>query len=319
MNALANQKKRPRGKRWGLKNKITSLAIYKRSPKAYRYMQKVLPLPSERTLQRMLKELHIQPGIYDNILNNLTHKTTQLEEQDKYCAILFDEIALKKRLIYNEFEDKVEGFVDHGPGEGMERTNQLADDALVFMIQGLRFKFKQPIGHYFVEGTISSQNVLGHPPVTLNVDFNFNDIEEVFEVYDYLTPDDARRVHQIREERGFSIEEFKAAFLQSFRRQPVIPADVEMATEDELPVYPRANPFLVSDVERKGLTGLFVGVNGRKPFLNPWDDVKAWDVRMKKQDDPPLSDISALTLDEAVPIQAGDRDSATVAQRSISK
>ncbi|XP_028158533.1 uncharacterized protein LOC114351490 [Ostrinia furnacalis] len=42
--------------------------------------------------------------------------------------------------------------------------------------------------------TEKARSVLGFDPVTLPIDFNFNDIEDIFEVYDYLTPDDARTI-----------------------------------------------------------------------------------------------------------------------------
>ncbi|XP_041982493.1 uncharacterized protein LOC121735658 [Aricia agestis] len=157
-NAVKNYKKAPHGKRWQPQNKTYALSIFKRSPKAYRYLQKMLPLPSTRSLQRLLKEIPMEPGIHSKIIQILKEKSVEMEDDEKYC-VLFDEIALKKRLIYNESLDKVEGFVDLGTGESMGRNNKIAGHALVFMIQGLKQKFKQPVAHYFVEGTIESEKL----------------------------------------------------------------------------------------------------------------------------------------------------------------
>ncbi|XP_063822990.1 uncharacterized protein LOC135077147 [Ostrinia nubilalis] len=52
-DVVQNNKKKSQGKRWTLANKIYALAIFKRSPKAYRYMQKLFTLPSTKTLQRI--------------------------------------------------------------------------------------------------------------------------------------------------------------------------------------------------------------------------------------------------------------------------
>ncbi|KAF9406388.1 hypothetical protein HW555_013210, partial [Spodoptera exigua] len=127
------------------------------------------------------------------------------------------------------------------------------------------------------------------------VDFNFTDIEEIFEVYDYLTPNDARAVLKKREEMGYSLSDFIVQFTKSFRRAPVIPEDVEMAGDDVLAVYPRANLFLLSDEIRKGQAGLYTSINGRKPFLNAWDNAKDWDIRMRRSD-PDTFDLAAATI-----------------------
>lgn len=53
-------------------------------------------------------------------------------------------------------KDKIEGFEDLRE-EG--RTNRLANHVLVFMMQGIRKKYKQPLAHYFVQGTISTEKL----------------------------------------------------------------------------------------------------------------------------------------------------------------
>ncbi|XP_063629718.1 uncharacterized protein LOC134801117 [Cydia splendana] len=80
-----------------------------------------------------------------------------MNDQDKICVILFDEMALKKRLILNTTTDKIDGFQDLGNEGG--RSADIADHALVFMLQGVRKKYKQPLAHYFVKGTVSSERL----------------------------------------------------------------------------------------------------------------------------------------------------------------
>lgn len=38
LNAVKNYNKKPHGKRWDMENKISALAIYKRSPRTYRHL-----------------------------------------------------------------------------------------------------------------------------------------------------------------------------------------------------------------------------------------------------------------------------------------
>lgn len=156
-DSLKNQARKPTGKRWNLKNKISALQIFKRSPKTYRFLQHTMPLPSVRTIQRLLKAVDINPGLNASTLKQLKQKASEMLPANKICALLFDEISLKKRLIYNECSDKVEGYVDFGSGESRGRKSQIADKALVFMVQGIRKKYRQPLAFYFVKGTISSQ------------------------------------------------------------------------------------------------------------------------------------------------------------------
>ncbi|KAH1021728.1 hypothetical protein HUJ04_011212 [Dendroctonus ponderosae] len=61
---------------------------------------------------------------------------------------MFDEIALQLGLQYNYKLDC--GFVDLG---GADRRPKFADHALVFLLKGIRKKWKQPICFTFCEGT----------------------------------------------------------------------------------------------------------------------------------------------------------------------
>jgi len=147
-----NYKKNPAGKRWTMKTKLWALAIFKRSPKAYRYLEGAMSLPSAKTLQRLLRNVHLEPGINNNFISKYSEMLSGFSDQNKLCALLFDEMALKNRLIYDEANDKIEGFEDYGD----ERGSKIADHALVFMVQGLKKKFKLPVAYFFVHGTVSS-------------------------------------------------------------------------------------------------------------------------------------------------------------------
>lgn len=153
LNAAKNQSRCSKGRRWSMKNKISALAILKRSAKTYRYLNQVLPLPSEKTLHNMLKKVPIQPGLNKSVLDHLKKIAPKKNDKDKVCCLLFDEMAIKPRLILNPSNDIVEGYEDLGQ---LGRKGEVADHALVFMLQGLHHKYKQPIAFYFTKGTVSS-------------------------------------------------------------------------------------------------------------------------------------------------------------------
>lgn len=73
-----------------------------------------------------------------------------MTEIDKYCLLIFDEMSIKPSLIYNERLDKIEGFQDYG---SRGRSCEIATEALVFMIRGLRLKWKQPVAYFFSSGS----------------------------------------------------------------------------------------------------------------------------------------------------------------------
>jgi len=61
---------------------------------------------------------------------------------------LFDEICLSSGITYNPVTDSVDGFVD----TGMYKSQNVADHALVFMVRGIKKKFKQPVSYSFCQG-----------------------------------------------------------------------------------------------------------------------------------------------------------------------
>ncbi|XP_037296406.1 uncharacterized protein LOC115455259 [Manduca sexta] len=156
-SAIRNQNRSVQGKRWSEDEKALAIAMYKKSPKLYRYLRHLLPLPSPRTLQNVLSKMPIHPGFNKVVIDHLKRKANELSGKNKTCVILFDEMSLKKRLIFNSANDKVEGYEDLGEHG---RSGNLADKALVLLLQGVHKNFKQPLAHYFVKGTISSEKLV---------------------------------------------------------------------------------------------------------------------------------------------------------------
>jgi len=134
-----------------MEDKITSFGTYKRGPKNYNYLRYLLKLPSVRTLQSLLSKIPISTGVNPKVLDHLSKLAASLSSKDKMVHLMFDEISLKKRLIYNDSTRDVKGFEDFGK---FGRTDQLADKALVSMIQGLHRRFKPPVAVYFSKAVL---------------------------------------------------------------------------------------------------------------------------------------------------------------------
>lgn len=79
-----------------------------------------------------------------------------MNKLDKYCALLFDEMSISTNLKYNTSLDEVVGYVDLG---SLGRSHEYANHALVFMIQGLYKRWKQPIAYYFTKDVVKTKTL----------------------------------------------------------------------------------------------------------------------------------------------------------------
>jgi hypothetical protein len=72
---------------------------------------------------------------------------------DKFCTLSFDEVSLSADLTYCGASDLIIGYEDLGL---LGRTKDMAKNALVFMVQGLRKSWKQPVAYYFVKNSVKA-------------------------------------------------------------------------------------------------------------------------------------------------------------------
>uniref|UniRef100_A0A2A4JY71 THAP-type domain-containing protein n=2 Tax=Heliothis virescens TaxID=7102 RepID=A0A2A4JY71_HELVI len=142
---LREDSKKKEGRRFSLQEKISALSILKQSPKAYRYLRKIFILPTAQTLVKLVQQCNIRPGLNKNIMQHITKKAAKMNDVEKLCIVLFDEVALKAHLSYNARQDKVTGVVDNG----QQRQIDFADHAQVFMVRGLLKNYKQAVYYTF--------------------------------------------------------------------------------------------------------------------------------------------------------------------------
>jgi len=69
---------------------------------------------------------------------------------------LFDEVCLSSGLSYDSVTDQIDGFVD----TGYSKSQNIADHALVFMVRGIKKKFKQPIAYSFCKGATTQHDLI---------------------------------------------------------------------------------------------------------------------------------------------------------------
>lgn len=138
---LSNCKKRSKGRKWNLHQKLIALQLFKRSPSCYSLLRRQFCLPCQTTLQNLQNLLPLRNGINNQIFDVLSKNTARELPQNNECILLFDVISIRKsktNVNYNSRIDYNDGFQDHGAN----------GHALVFMIVGIQKQFKQPVAYY---------------------------------------------------------------------------------------------------------------------------------------------------------------------------
>ena len=79
---------------------ISALQIRYSSPRSYKILKTFLPIPSIATLKRWASKIECQPGIQNLILDILKQKCIKMDNREKLCVIVFDEIEISKKISY---------------------------------------------------------------------------------------------------------------------------------------------------------------------------------------------------------------------------
>ena len=73
-----------------------------------------------------------------------------MSDADRVCCLMFDEMSIRDNLHFNQKLDCIEGFEDCGKHG---RTHHRANHALVFMLRGIRKKWKKLVAFYLIHGS----------------------------------------------------------------------------------------------------------------------------------------------------------------------
>ncbi|KAI4455510.1 thap domain-containing protein 9 [Holotrichia oblita] len=167
MSHLEQQSRKSKGRKFSLDDKILALSLMKQSPKGYRLLRKIFALPSRSTLDKLLTKIPFAAGINMSILHTLKDTVAKFTNiQDRFCTVIFDEMALSPGLMYNRKLDVIDGFVDYGNGC---RKKAFANHVLGFMARGINRKGKQPVRYYFTQGGMDSIHLKKYLVETIQV------------------------------------------------------------------------------------------------------------------------------------------------------
>jgi len=111
------------------------------------------PLPSYRTLCRRIQHATFVPGIQSDTFQWLTTKCAAMKEQEKDCALMLDEMQIKRALEFDRSINRYIGSISPEVG-GPDDVPVLSDHALVFMLRGMTSNWKQVVAYFFTGSSV---------------------------------------------------------------------------------------------------------------------------------------------------------------------
>lgn len=128
---LENSKRKPKGRRYTLEDKVLALALYKHSASNYRFMSNIFSLPSRKTVTKLLNRIPIKPGFNEEVFSIMKAEVKNFKKtEDKICLLMFDEISIQPGLSVNKKEGSIVGFEDYG----YKTSDQIANHAQVWTV-----------------------------------------------------------------------------------------------------------------------------------------------------------------------------------------
>lgn len=144
--------------------RMFALTVNYYSPRCYKYIRDKfdLHLPHKKTLQKWYANSNVSgnPGFYKQSIEILTENVRALIAQgtEPLCALIFDEMAIRKHLQWSRSEKKFLGHVNYGFRPDCSEV-PLAKNALVFMMNGINFDATIPIAHFFINTLKAEEKV----------------------------------------------------------------------------------------------------------------------------------------------------------------
>ncbi len=163
--------KDPRQHRWHPTIIKWCIAMYEKSPSAYKMLRKsdFVKLPHQTTLHQYTHFTDAISGINPDILEHLVKeaKLNSRPQREENVSILFDEMKIKAGLVFSQRSGKISGFTEMGHindefASFERRVNgnedpPLASHVLVLMVRGIFSGLKHPLAYYPSTGASGNQ------------------------------------------------------------------------------------------------------------------------------------------------------------------
>ena len=155
------------GRRWHPHFVEFCLSIYAKSSSVYNNLRKseknpdgILFLPHERTLRDYRNHFKPSPGFVPENIDLLKSIVKDYTGTAKYTVLVFDEMKIKGRLVFDKYTGKLIGFTSLGDPEldfATFEELQLATHVLAFMIRGVQTTLKFTLAYFLTQTIVSYQ------------------------------------------------------------------------------------------------------------------------------------------------------------------
>lgn len=108
------------------------------------FCRTILSLPHPSSITNWTSSVNAEPGFFQEVF---TFIKKSIPPEDYDCNLVFDAVAIRKKIIYDSSHDRFLGYCDFGNIQ-VESQETEATEALVFMLVCLNGKWKFPIGYF---------------------------------------------------------------------------------------------------------------------------------------------------------------------------
>ena len=149
-NFKDNLKRSSSGRRYSDEIKEFALTLHYYSPKTYKYVRSIVPLPNPSLIKKWSASFKCEPGFIEDAFTSLSNEIAA-SPNSKDCGLVIDAMSIRKQTLWNNEKDKYSGFIDLGDAIPNPKSEKLASEALVFLLVGTRSHWKCPIGYFLVD------------------------------------------------------------------------------------------------------------------------------------------------------------------------
>lgn len=135
--------------------RIFSITLHSLSPKGYAYVREKFKnnLPHPSTIRTWYaNSSNGEPGISKDSLENLKNLVDEykLKNEEIYCTLAFDEMSMRRHVQWSDTQKKFIGHISYGSIPGDAEYLPVANNALVFMVNGINVPFNVPVAFHFI-------------------------------------------------------------------------------------------------------------------------------------------------------------------------
>lgn len=122
------------------------------SPRAYDFVRNSFQLPCVSSIRRWTSNVKALPGFTKEAFDFLKQKC-QVEHDDNFCfaSLVIDGMSIQEHVEFDNSIKRTIGYVDLDCF-GETDSDEIAKEALVVLLVGLRGHWKIPVAYYFVKG-----------------------------------------------------------------------------------------------------------------------------------------------------------------------